>query len=254
MFLILVILILLLLTPIVLPVVIICVLHNRNVKEVKKAKEEEAKAQNNITVPYEYKKLDSVGIKREYYRVLFNEFIYSNFKGVSWWECPGEDVALHFNGLHMTRLHFFDGTTQLLSISVEKEERKTSAGGEKWNIHLIKEEKAEETEEPMEVPKDGTQEDVPANTAEEISSDNREEENLIETSEKTDDDICEDWLDQNKAELDKAYKEKYMLTYTIEDFPAGKDIIDMILNKLSSMGKFDSEYSESEIILVPVVE
>lgn len=254
MFLILVILILLLLAPIVLPVVIICVLHNRNVKEVKKAKEEEAKAQNNITVPYEYKKLDSVGIKREYYRVLFNEFIYSNFKGVSWWECPGEDVALHFNGLHMTRLHFFDGTTQLLPISVEKEERKTSAGGEKWNIHLIEEKKAENTEEPMGVPEAGTKKNISENTAGKNPSDNQEEEILNETSDKIDDDICEDWLDQKKAELDKAYEEKSMLTYTIEDFPAGKDIIDMILNKLSSMGKFDSEYSESEIILVPVVE
>ena len=253
MFLTLVILLLLLFAPIVLPVIIICVLHNRNVKEVKQAKEEEAKAQNNITVPYEYKKLNSVGIKREYYRVLFNEFIFSNFKGVSWWECPGEDVALHFQGLHMTRLHFFDGTTQLLPICVEKEERIASAGGEKWNIHLIKEKKAENTEEPMEVPKAGTEEVISENTAE-IPSDNQKKEILIETAEKTEDDMCEDWLDQNKAKLDKAYEDKTMLTYTIEDFPGGNDIIDRILNKLSSLGRFDSEFSGSEIILVPVMD
>ena len=253
MFLTLVILLLLLFAPIVLPVIIICVLHNRNVKEVKQAKEEEAKAQNNITVPYEYKKLNSVGIKREYYRVLFNEFIFSNFKGVSWWECPGEDVALHFRGLHMTRLHFFDGTTQLLPICVEKEERNNSTGGEKWNIHLIKEKKTENTEEPTKAPEIGTKEVVLEN-AEELSPDNQKEENPIETAEKTEDDMCEDWLDQNKAKLDKAYEDKTMLTYTIEDFPGGNDIIDRILNKLSSLGRFDSEFSGSEIILVPVVE
>lgn len=209
-----IIMILLLLIPIWIPVTAICYLDKRNKKEIKMAKEEEAKANNEEIAPYSYKKLDSVGIKREYYRVLFNEFVFSKFKGVSWWECPGEDVAIHFEGLHMTRLHFFDGTTNLIPVYVMKEEKKANSGGEKWNIFIS--EKGNEK--------------------------------------KTNEEICDEWLQQKKDVLDNAFEAKTLLSFTLGELPEDKDIIDMILDKLSLRGMFNSSFNETGVELAPVMD
>ena len=102
--------------PIWVPILLAAYFNYKSTKETKKMKEAEARTPNEQETWNVWNWTRSE-IKAQHLRNEYDKLIHRMFPGILMWNTQ-EDVAINYNGLHMTRLYYGDGTTKYVPIVV----------------------------------------------------------------------------------------------------------------------------------------
>ena len=212
--------------PIWVPILLIAYFSYKSAKETRKMKEAEARTPNEQETWNVWNWTRSE-IKAQHLRNEYDKLIHRMFPGILMWNTQ-EDVAINYNGLHMTRLYYGDGTIKNVPIVVHATDT---------FIELYDDESKDENETK-------TKPDVQETSPQNVQKQNNEEEQ------------ADNWIKEHKDFMFQKLISETAFSLPLTDFPDSEKVISLILDKYSLSGKFSIYQDDEEQVIrfVPVLD